>query len=414
MNRKRVLWTALSALLMLTAFTPLYAQSPWSAYLFNPDSGQLLQVTSEGAQTAYALGAGDGAYLSNYDLAFNADGTWAAWCAMTYPTENNPGQTTARLIVRDLPAQSNLVEMDLGPVTACRTGAGAFDDSGTRLAFSILDTTTSTDPNQAAIPLTWRLEILDLSTGQVSYKLDHTHPGIQEDLSRFSFQPYLRTFLGDQVVFAMLPFATEGSDGLPAYRWSLTTNNLEAVEGWGNLSLDWLPSTGETVRAAYNPELPVGDPGGPVPLYNQVVVSGAQGVEYPVYKLVDNQWVITGTAFIDDGQQIAIQLLSSFDYNQPNFQQVQRWIAVDRSGQVSDLFSPPGFTELLTAPGGYLTLEATQIGDNGQQSYSLNYRTGGQSRTVWQAEATPPSYWLLAWVTPGPAVPNPAAFSEVP
>src|SRR5690606_2265102 len=97
--------------------------------------------------------------------------------------------------------------------------------------------------------------------------------------------------------------------------------------------------------------------------------------------------------FIDDGRALAVQELSATD-------QSIRWIAVDRSGNTSELATTFGFSEIAAAPDGYLLFRAS---DNGASpTLTLEYHSGRESVQLWQQQSNGGITWSLLWTAPVP------------
>jgi hypothetical protein len=139
-------------------------------------------------------------------------------------------------------------------------------------------------------------------------------------------------------------------------------------------------------------------PGGPVPDHNVVKLADKTGEERIIYYSPD--WVVLNARFINNGQQIAIQLLSSFVGEGVEYVQTIKWVALDRSGNTVDLVSSIGNVQLEAAPNGYLTLDQ-RVADpsNGHTQFYLTQNINGQSNELWVSQ-TGLEYWELPWVTP--------------
>src|SRR5262245_3324068 len=111
---------------LLVAAPGLAQDAAWSAYVYN--GRDLVHVFSDGRQETYNAGIPEGAFIGSSEMTFSADGSHVAYCATTFDqTVSDPAQqASAVLVLRDIAAQSNLLEIDMGHPIACRTGEHAF------------------------------------------------------------------------------------------------------------------------------------------------------------------------------------------------------------------------------------------------------------------------------------------------
>ena len=86
MHRKSlmIVITVLCLLAPMT-LTSVMAEEDWSAYVFNGNTGELVQVKADGTQAVSALGLDVGTFVSSYDMTFTQDGSRLAFCALTSP-----------------------------------------------------------------------------------------------------------------------------------------------------------------------------------------------------------------------------------------------------------------------------------------------------------------------------------------
>lgn len=162
--------------------------------------------------------------------------------------------------------------------------------------------------------------------------------------------------------------------------------------------MDTLEATGEAAWVAINPDLPAGNPGGPMGAYNAVMLADESGQERMIYH--SPEWIIADVTFINNGRQLAISLLESFDVDNPSVQR-SRWIALDRAGNVTELGTFESFSEVAAAPDGYYILWSQMSDDLNRLTMTLEYHTNGQATELWSIEGENRGItWDLAWATP--------------
>ncbi|MEO8608285.1 MAG: hypothetical protein ABI690_10405 [Chloroflexota bacterium] len=377
----------------------------WGVYLFNGSSGELVRVNGDGTQAVSGLGLGQGEFAGSSDMAFTRDGSRLAFCTTTYPQAvdaNSTALPTAKFYLRDIAAQNYLLNLDLGNAIGCRTGHAAFNSDDTQVAVSRINYYPG-DPAADTSKPSWQILVMDIAGSMTVKELNAASPSVAtyEGLTKGAILPYVVYFAGNQLIFAEVPYGIGGGAEWNAYLWDMDADTVEMVPRWGNIGLDTLPSSGEIVWVTKDANLPAGIPGGPVPDNNIVKYADKTGTEHTIFTSPD--WVVLDAKFINGGQQVAIQLLSSFDQNNPNQLQTIKWVALDRAGNLTDLLSSVGGSPVVAAaPNGYVALDQQQTFDangTGQSQFKLTYNAAGQSKELW-ASTVGFDYWELAWATP--------------
>ncbi len=393
---KRRMTLAAFALLAVVLFAvlltaPAAAQSNWSLYLLDGMTQQVVRVSLDGTQQVIDLGLPPGAYIGRQSVDFTADGNRVATCTITDADDG----AHITLSARDVGSASALFSADLGKSDGCWI---KYNADGSQIAAGIVRHYAG-DPNADPTVPTWELLVFDAATGQQRYEMNPVKGGANFDAGR-TLMPETRYFAGDLIVFAGRPWGTEGFPVSPAFLWQLTTDTLQPVDRWWHWGWDSLAYTGELAWTELDPNLPVADPGGPVPQANIVKLADDSGSERTIYANPD--WVILGTQFIDNGRQLAIQELQGFvpDANGNPGNQVMRWVALGRDGAVSQLASTLGFSELVAAPDGYALLTASD--NSATPVLTLEYHTGREATTLWQYQATGGVTWSILWAQPVP------------
>ena len=400
----------LFALLLAIFSFPVFAQeSSWFAYLYNGNSKELVRVNLDGTHESQNLGLDENTFTGGFDMTFNADGSRLAFCAITFAiTMRGETQTqpTAWLHVRDLIAQMNLLELDLGEAIGCRTGQEAFSPDGSLLAVAL----TSQFPGNALAESSgsgWRLVVLETATGSIVHELTSQSPEAAS-VQNSSYGPtlsYVRYIDDTQVIFAQVPYGVSGVPEAPAYRWQFDPSTVEALtsERWSQFRADTLESTGESVWVAADTSLPAAIPSGPVPPFNVVKLEDSEGEVQVIYHNPD--MTVMDARFINHGQQLAIQLMSPSDFEQ-NAEVTYQWVALDRTGSATELVSDVTYSTLAAAPEGYLLLRLTSEGTDVVTFQShLDYTVlVGETTELWASEPSPGESWEIAWAAPTEAI----------
>jgi hypothetical protein len=332
-------------------------------------------------------------------MGFSSDGSKVAYCTLSYAEGASQGNTA--LVVRDISSQTDLQRVDLGSSIGCRVGQSGFDETGTQVTVSKVNYFPG-DPNASTDGPIWQILILDTATGSVVAELNNTSPALSglDIIQDGPVLPYVQRFTGGEIVFAEIPYGIGGGGEWNAFHWQLADATVAPIEYWGLIGLDMLPTTGELVFPALDPDAPAAEPGGPVPAYNIVKVVNADGAEQIIYR--NSDWVVLDAKFIDGGQRVAVYLLAPFDQNNPSAQ-ISRWVTIDRTGAVADLTPDSAFSSLRAASGGAVVLENAFLNadQTGGVRTSLTRYTGSTATPLWTLETADIQFnWELAWASP--------------
>lgn len=388
--------------------TPNTNGSEWSAYMYSGRRGELVHVLADGTQTAYSLGVGESNYVGSYDMSISADGTRAAFCQTTYQPET--AISTAKLFVRDIAAQTNIVALDLGmgEGTTCAMGRRAF--VGNLVAVAVMNYTTFSQNPDTSVPR-WKVLLIDATTGETVNEInaDENPLTIAERFNpEMMTLPIILRFTGTEVFFTFVPYG-DGASETPAFVWHLDNDAVDPIDYWGRLGFD-ISDSGEMVYPDNDPSLPAGTPMGPTGTYNVLrIVDG--GEPRTIYHVPD--WLIGSARFINHGQQIAMMLFPSFDPSASEGTPMGaiRWIALDRAGNVTELFETPYYGEVMPAPDGYIALmQQYEDSDFQRGSYTLMQFANGDSRVLWDSGVSGDVTWELVWSAPTTMAEGLAAF----
>ena len=382
---------------------------PWSAYLYNNLTRELVRVSLDGTQQAFDLGLGENVYLGMRDTDFTSDGGTMAYCLSDY-TAVNPQALTApptALITRDLQSGATNYQVDVGPTIGCWA---TYSQDNSRIAVGMVRYYPG-DPSADTTQPSWELQVRDAVSGNLVAQLSpFSQAAPQLGLfNDFALMPDVRSFVGDVIAFAGLPWGTEGIPIEPAFEWNFSANTVTPNDVWWRWAVSSLPETGEMVWLDVDSTLPVGDPGGPVPRMNVAMYAPSpEGERTVIFHSPD--WILLATQFIDNGERIALQLLEPFDPNSALPSARTRWVAVDRQGNVSELATNEGYSQVVGAPDGFLHLYATSAEAN--TTMNLEYHSGGTSTTLWSGQSeNSGAAWTLLWSQPVPTSAGLQAFS---
>lgn len=403
MSRRAIV---LAAVLLMLAFTvPAAAQqSGWSVYLFDSVSQHLLRVFLDGTQQTYDLGIPQGSYIGQRSLDFTSDGNRVAYCVPV----NDTNGANSTLYIKDIASAEALVTVPLGIGDGCWV---TYSADNAQVAVGIVRYYPGAPGDADTTLPPWQLLVFDAASGQQLYEMnaEKLAPAGLDPEPRL-YMPDVRYFSNSQIIFAALPWGTEGFPISPAFFWQLGGDTVQAIDRWWRWGIDSLSATGELVWLEQDESIPVADPGGPTPRMNIVKLAGQTGDERIIY--ANPEWVLIDTAFIDNGRQLAIGELEAFDPATGDFSnQHTRWMALNRDGSVSELASGVGFSQILAAPDGYVLLSASS--NNFPATQTLEYRSGREDTMLWQVQVENGAFWQLLWAAPTATADGLAAFPTV-
>jgi hypothetical protein len=310
----------------------------------------------------------------------------------------------ASLIVRDVISQAVLVNVDLGTTDGCWV---TYSEDNSQIAVGLVRYYAG-DPNADTRFPSWQLLVFDATNGSQLHEMNPSKGSAVFDAAR-TVMPDVRYFANNQIVFAAIPWGTEGFPLSPAYFWQLSDDSLQPIDRWWRWGLDSLTQTGELVWIELDQSLPAAEPGGPMPQANAVKLADKSGQERTIYR--NSDWIIMQTQFIDNGRQLAINELEGFDPNRNPGGQSTRWLALDRGGTVSELATIAGYSDLAAAPDGYVLLWASD--PSATPVLTLEYRSGRETTTLWRTQETGGITWSLLWAAPTPTADGLQAFPAV-
>jgi hypothetical protein len=392
---------------------PVQAGGDWYAYVYNSETFELVRVHLSGQQDTVDLGIPAG--YRPMQLAFSAYGEKVAYCAISDSDMQNNLQRQ-HLIVRSImfdgtaEVDTTLWDFDLGYVAGC---VATFSDDANQLAISIVNYYMG-DPAADMTQPSWKLSVYDLATGTVAAEIDaNTNPNLVTDpmFAGGAVMPEVRSFISGLLIFGYVPWGIGGAIEVPAFAWTLSDNSIAPVDVWGKMGVRSYPGVPEMVYAEWDQNLPAGEAYGPMPTNNVVRVVGQDGTLNTIF--YDPTWLIVDMQYINDGQQLAI-MLTAQDTTSADMVVNNRWIALDRTGQTTDLVQTTDWVTLRDAPVGYVlfTPTLTDPNDFASRIFTFAYYSGGVETPLWTSPL-PGQYWDLVWAMQLPAAEPPAAFTPI-
>ncbi len=305
---------AICFVVMTGSMSSAQDMADWSAYLFDNINYDIIRVNADGDTQAFSLGLEENELLSLNDLAISHDGTLVAYCKTVRMNETDTSNDLQVAVIRDIETGDNLQEIDFGTQPACSVTAFSEDDS--QIAVSIVSRDFMQEPTDEPA---WSLRLLDVATGETQNILsDGDDVMLAFDMfgEDIPLRAGVRQFDATSITFAGFPFAPMGGPAfVPVFRWEFAENTVaQLADAMGRVNNDVLASTDEVVYPALDESLTATQPDGPIPQANVVNVMSADGTETTIYQ--NEEWVIVGARFIEDGQAVGITLVRGFEPNQ--------------------------------------------------------------------------------------------------
>jgi len=384
--------------ILALSLVPAAAQdSPPLITLYDGNNRQLVQIAADGSQTIRSLGLPDDVHIGAGLMAFTPDASRVAFCYTRYAT--TPAANQTRLIIRDLVAQSNLVEHDLGSTLSCQTSRASFNDDYTRLAYGILNYTQGMPGADTSRPA-WQLHIIDTTTGAALATLDQSAEVTLGSGFPSDILPLVRAFTGSTVIFNAVPFGTDATIDVPVFAWDSLTGAVTplAAPHFSSIAAASFAPTGEVAYQAEDLALPSAEPFGPTPRWNVILHQTASTAESR--RIYHNPAeLILDVAFIDDGARLGLVLMPQIDWDNPQPPPL-RWVALDRAGNLTNLGGGASvYADIFSLPAGYGILSVTATNPQGTEYASTLTvaQPGSQPITLW---SSPTAGWEVAHAAP--------------
>lgn len=350
----KVRFGVLIGIMMLVALSPVMAQETgWSAYLFSSDTKSVLRVHADGSQQEYSLGIenNDTLYI-NTGMSISPDGRLAVFCL----NQQNATPQVYTLNIRDLEANTVQV-MTFGQAADCRVGG--FNADGTQIAVSLITQVESGGiPDFNGAQFMWRVAIVDVTTGTIVDEFTSQHPNAPTILFNDMQFPVIalpEAIESDRLVFRAVPFiGTEFLD-LDAFIWEFETDTITPYPAVGLFGADYAPQTGEALYASLDESRAYVTAMGIIPPYNVVnVQASADSAPQEVY--YNGEWAISGVSFVNNAEQLLINLLPSGEVPfSPDVIPSSRFALIERTdGGIVEFEIEGGFANFADTPDGLI------------------------------------------------------------
>lgn len=363
------------------------AGGPWSAWLYNSQTGGLARVYPDGVPAeTYSFPLPTGVGSLPYALTFSRTGDRMAACLT-----DDAGVTSVRVYdIYDALYRGAYVASE--PVEGCWLEPYSFSEDGMLLAVGLY----YHYPDPANPRPEWEMIVMNAETGAVVNRLTARDPQIAAlgiDIrgtipAAVTFKPQTPAFPGE-IAFMPILYGTEEMQEYHSLIWRLDDGSVR-VEGYhGKGGLDLLLATDEMLFLDLFDFLPTGRLEGPGYLYNVVLYGGASGDPYPVYH--GGETVLGSPAFIDGGRRMAV-----YRYTPPG---PPEWVMINRDGSSAPLPITDEVWHVWGTPDGFVYLS-----DRGFEPV-VNYARFLPDGTIETNEAwrgVSGEYWRMVWVSPLP------------
>jgi len=391
MLHRKQMW-AITLLVMLAAgllaplgqpVRPAAAGGMWSAWLYNPDTGMLVHAFPDGvAPEVRTLPLPPGISTYPYEVAISPSGTLLAACMF------DPAGITSVQVYDLLNDRYQAAYTLAGTTQGCLLGEYAFSPDSSRLAFGLMNHY----PDPADLRPDWELNVIDVQTGTVLYRIDAKSPVLTSSLGTNypGHAPMITAHEPTVIAFAPVMWGTEGAPEYDSVVWQLGDNSVSILGPYGKVGLDLLHANGEAIWLEERDDFPKGVLEGPGYLFNVVMYSNKSGSQFPIFS--NGPSVLGSPVFIDEGRRVAVQT-----YTAPG---LTRWMWFGRDGSGGALPADIGAYRLFGTLDGYVFLNPDS-GFGGAPELRYHRFMGGdipQSFIAWSGGVG--ENWQLAWVNP--------------
>jgi hypothetical protein len=268
----------------------------WSAWMYNPDNGQLLLLTDlmggRPETLTLPMPAGYNKYPNN--VAISRD-----WHYMAYVVTNtSTGRRMLNVYDRNMArvAFSYPLPVTIGDSLDFVANEFVFNETSTALAFSY-----------SLSEQGWEVKVFNLAAAAGIPTLRHDNSAVQVARidSRFTL-PVVQRFVGTDVALTVIRLATEGSDRYPNYIWNITSGQITPGSAYPSLGIDTLATTGETISAASDSRFPTcGEPCSMFIVSNVLnVYDPSRNALFPFFNTADLS--LFSPVFIQNGERILV------------------------------------------------------------------------------------------------------------
>jgi len=342
----------------------------WSAWMYNPDNGQLYLLTDlmggRPETLTLPMPAGYNQYPRN--VAISRD-----WRYMAYVVTNSgTGRRMLNVYDRNMArvAFSYPLPVTIGDSLDFVANEFVFNETSTALAFSY----SLNDQG-------WEVKVFNLAAAAGIPTLRHDNPAAQAARIDAQFTlPVVQRFVGTEIALTVIRLASDGSDRWPNYVWNITTGQIAPGSAYPSLGTDTLQNTGETLSPASDSRFPsCGETCSMFFVSNVLTVyDPARNAPFPFFNAAD--LALFSPVFIQNGERV----LASGNGNAENPQ--VKWMVLERGGNVMG-YMPSG-TDMNSVVGwqdGFLYMPSVVNPTGSPTLVVVNTRNGLERGTiVWQ------------------------------
>lgn len=367
--------------------------------ILDANNSEFLRVDLEGELERIPVPVDDGAFVGPADVRFSPDGRLLA---LTAPVFDEEGQQSQRLevidfgsgdvvLVRDFPASSDIL-------------VSAFRDDGAALAVGVVNylygDQEGADPD---IP-SWELMLIEIESNTVLQTLSALDAGVlrlERELEDIAYMPLVQVYDAEGVAFTQVPWIGPAFDDTYGVLWDYEAGRVENAPAYASPILAQSPSGDEIMIGTYDPARESATLNLPILPLNVV----QRQDEAPQAIFTTAEGVIMALQYIENGERLAVQLLSSGDDASAPIPAMS-WLALDRDGDITLLedASGLGFSELRNAPGGYVALGIAYSEDfSTPPVVTLHYQQGEDRRVLFEGAG---DFFNIVWTSPVEATPD--------
>jgi hypothetical protein len=385
---------ALMLLIGIGLIFPAAAQDApaWSAWLYDPISGQVTQVAPDGTALAeFPLPLEQAYNTYPAQIAVSPSGSHIAYVA----SDTLTGGTSRALFVYNVSLSSSVANVPLSPLAEASTidlaaTSRIFDEASQRVAFGAV----LLDRNDPEAEADFTLFVLNYGTNTVEATLTGSELEIADRLA----VPVITAFDGDSVTFLAVNYAAGGAAEYAAYTWALADNTVEPNPVYQSLALDTLPATGEVIQALIDDRLPAAEQTelfGPLPVINTLqVYDPAAGTIFPFYN--ETVGTLLGAWFVQNGERVL-----ALTFNPES--QANEFTLLERDGSVvSGLDVSGSVFRLLGTPDGFVYIDTSRAASGVLISVPTRDGTFAEAVLYEAPEGTYPSLIHVSSSVPAP------------
>ncbi len=218
------------------------AGSPWTAWLYENDTGRLTQVNDSGTTLLQIQLQADAGSRYSQNVAISQDGALIAYAASndsaTVVSVYNLNSNTV-VYTYTLPGTNTTTSLDFS--------ANAFNFSEGSATFAFGYATTNVG---------WQIAVVDLKNFSAVTLKEGNPAVVGFPPSNGYFLPDVMSNRNQNIAFIMIPLGTDGRPRYDGYIWNITTNSVNPTDLYLTPDNDTLPQTGEMITTLSDERFP--------------------------------------------------------------------------------------------------------------------------------------------------------------